>query len=316
MREGVNNMDRQDVAKIGAVWDTVKAMRRQGRGGPVDQALVGAAGALWEGVKETRKKIGKVCRIILDEQQVLMYTPFQRVDERGGETMRNFIAYYRVSTKQQGASGLGLDAQRNAVAAFAAQHGASIVKEFTEVESGKKSDRPELTAALACAKRARATLVVAKLDRLARNVHFLSGLMESGVDFLAVDNPAANKLTVHIMAAMAEYEREAISARTKAALAEAKARGVALGSARPGHWEGREEARRRGGLTGLAKAHKVVSEKARAEYADLLPSIQEMRTRGMSLRAIASALNKQGHKTRRGKDFGPSQIQKILERAE
>jgi len=308
-------MDRQNVAKIGAVWETVKAMRRQGRGGPVDQALVSAAGALWEGVKETRKKTGKSLRFSVDDHQQICYALFQKVGERG-KAMKNFIAYYRVSTKQQGASGLGLDAQRNAVTAFAAQHGASIVKEFTEVESGKKSDRPELTAALACAKRAGATLVVAKLDRLARNVHFLSGLMESGVDFLAVDNPAANKLTVHIMAAMAEYEREAISARTKAALAEAKARGVALGSARPGHWEGREEARRQGLEKGRKQARKAISEKARAEYADLLPSIQEMRARGMSLQAIAGALNKQGHKTRRGKDFGPSQIQRILERAE
>jgi DNA invertase Pin-like site-specific DNA recombinase len=229
--------------------------------------------------------------------------------------MQNLIAYYRVSTKGQGESGLGLDAQREAVQAFARQSGGKVLKSFTEVESGKKADRPELAAALAYAKRAGATLIVAKLDRLARNVAFLSGLMESGADFVACDNPHANKFTCHILAAVAEWEREQISARTRAALGQVKARGGVLGSARPGHWEGREEARRRGGIKGLAKAHKVIAEKARAEYADLLPTIQEMRGRGLSLAKIADALNAEGHKTRTGKVFFPSQVRNILERA-
>ena len=151
------------------------------------------------------------------------------------------VAYYRVSTKRQGESGLGLEGQQVAVAAFAKQHGASIIASYIEVESGKRSDRPVLAQALGHARLAKATLVVAKLDRLARNVAFLSALMESGVDFVACDNEHANRLTIHILAAVAEAEAKAISERTKTALAAAKRRGVKLGSARPGHWKGREE---------------------------------------------------------------------------
>ena len=137
--------------------------------------------------------------------------------------MVKVVAYYRVSTAKQGASGLGLDAQRAAVAAWTAANGAAVLAGYTEVESGKRADRPELIKALAHAKRSKATLVIAKLDRLSRNVHFLSGLMESGVDFIACDNPHANKLTIHILAAVAEDEAKRISERTKAALAAYKA---------------------------------------------------------------------------------------------
>src|SRR6266436_4972669 len=140
-----------------------------------------------------------------------------------------FVAYYRVSTDRQGRSGLGLDAQRYAVMRHVASHDGELIADFCEIESGKRSDRPQLAAAIAAAKKAKATLIIAKLDRLARNVHFISGLMESGVEFVAADMPMANRLTVHILAAVAEHEREAISARTKAALAAAKARGVELG---------------------------------------------------------------------------------------
>jgi DNA invertase Pin-like site-specific DNA recombinase len=142
-----------------------------------------------------------------------------------------YIAYYRVSTVRQGQSGLGLDAQREAVSRFlASQHAGSEqpVAEFTEIESGKRSrNRPQLLAALAQCPKLKATLVIAKLDRLARNVHFISGLMETNVEFVAVGMPQANKLTVHIMAAMAEYEAQAISQRTKAALEAARVRGCA-----------------------------------------------------------------------------------------
>ena len=135
--------------------------------------------------------------------------------------MTDFVAYYRVSTDRQGVSGLGLEAQRRAVADFAAGRG-GILAEFTEVESGRKNDRPELRAALAACQRERAILVIAKLDRLARNVAFIAGLMESGVEFVAVDMPQANRLTIHILAAVAEHEREMISQRTRAALQAAK----------------------------------------------------------------------------------------------
>jgi DNA invertase Pin-like site-specific DNA recombinase len=155
--------------------------------------------------------------------------------------MAGFVAYYRVSTTKQGESGLGLEAQREAVARHL---GTSLLAEFTEVESGKRSvNRPQLLAALDMCKRKKATLLIAKLDRLARNVHFISGLLESGVEFVAADNPHANKMTIQLLAVFGEFEREQISARTKAALAAAKARGTVLGNPR---WQ-----------DGLAKARLV-----------------------------------------------------------
>lgn len=145
----------------------------------------------------------------------------------GGQRL---IAYLRVSTARQGASGLGLEAQRAAVQAYAAGGGHVIVAEYVEVESGAKCDRAQLAAALTACRLHRSTLVIAKLDRLARNVAFIANLMDGGVDFLACDMPHANRLTLHMMAAMAEHERAMISERTKAALAAAKARGVKLGN--------------------------------------------------------------------------------------
>ena len=142
-----------------------------------------------------------------------------------------FVAYYRVSTSGQDASGLGEEAQRMAVTAhLATRPGAELVAGFREVESGRKKNRPELAEAVRVCKRHKATLIIAKLDRLARNVHFVSGLMESGVDFVACDNPHANKFMVHMLAAFAEHEREMISQRTKDGLRAAKARGVVLGA--------------------------------------------------------------------------------------
>jgi len=229
--------------------------------------------------------------------------------------MAGLVAYYRVSTKQQGESGLGLEGQAVAVEAYARQTGKPIVARYTEVETGKIADRPELARALGHARRAKATLVVAKLDRLARNVAFTSALLRSGADFVACDNPTANKLTIHILAAIAEHEAEQISARTKAALAAAKARGVKLGSCRPGHWKGREEAR----LAGLAKARalaiKVRSDRAEQAYADLAPMMKQWRTEGMTLDGIAGKLNGEGHTTRRGRPWNPVQVARVLERA-
>jgi len=149
-----------------------------------------------------------------------------------GKSSSKYVAYYRVSTDKQGRSGLGLEAQRQAVVDFINGNGNQVIAEFTEVESGKRNDRPKLAEAMHRAKVTGATLVIAKLDRLARNVHFISGLMESRVDFVAVDFPQANRLTVHLLAAVAEHEREAISQRTKDALAAAKKRGVKLGNTR------------------------------------------------------------------------------------
>ncbi len=140
--------------------------------------------------------------------------------------MAGIVAYFRVSTKQQGASGLGLEGQAVAVESFAKQSGKPIVARYTEVETGKIEERPELARALAHARRNKATLVVAKLDRLARNVAFTSTLLRSGADFVACDNPTANKLTIHILAAIAEHEAEQISQRTKGGLQGAKARGT------------------------------------------------------------------------------------------
>jgi DNA invertase Pin-like site-specific DNA recombinase len=144
----------------------------------------------------------------------------------------NFVAYYRVSTDRQGQSGLGLDAQRSAVMAYLNGGSWKLVAEFTEVESGKNSDRAQLRAAQAACKKHRAKLVIAKLDRLSRNVAFVANLREAGTDFVAVDNPHANKPMVQMMAVFAEMERDAISKRTKEALAAAKARGVQLGNPR------------------------------------------------------------------------------------
>ncbi len=140
-----------------------------------------------------------------------------------------FVSYLRVSTTQQGISGLGLEAQRASIEGFLNGDKWTLVKEVVEVESGKRNDRTALAEALRICRLQKATLVIAKLDRLARNVHFISGLMESGVEFVAVDMPEANRFVVHIMAAVAEQEAEAISKRTKAALAAAKARGTQLG---------------------------------------------------------------------------------------
>ena len=140
-----------------------------------------------------------------------------------------WIAYYRVSTDRQGDSGLGLDAQRKLVGDYLNGGSWTLSAEFTEVESGKRSDRPQLAAALAMAKRLRAKLIVAKLDRLSRNVGFISALMDSGVEFVAADMPHANKMTLQVIAVFAEYERDQISERTRRALAQAKERGTRLG---------------------------------------------------------------------------------------
>jgi DNA invertase Pin-like site-specific DNA recombinase len=222
------------------------------------------------------------------------------------------IAYYRVSTEQQGKSGLGLESQESQVEAYAKQTGANILAKYVECESGKLADRPQLAKALSHCRRSKATLVVAKLDRLARNVAFLSALMDSSVQFTACDNPHANRLTLHILAAVAESEAVAISQRTKAALAAYKARGGLLGASLPQCNKLTQEARKKG----ARQAGRAVSKLATEAYADLRPTVLEMRASGQSLKAIADALNAQGHSTRRGKPFGPMQVLRVLEHSE
>lgn len=227
-----------------------------------------------------------------------------------------YIAYYRVSTGKQAKSGLGLEAQQAAVRAFVDGHKTSTLEGgYVEVETGKRKDRPELAKALAHCRRAKAVLVVAKLDRLARNVAFTSALMESKVDFVCCDNPHASRLTIHILAAVAEDEARRVSERTKAALAAAKARGTRLGSARPGHWAGKESARLRGLAKGREKSIESRRQAAREAYADLLPFLQQLRREGVSYQKIADRLNKVGHTTRRGKPWNAMQVSIVLKRA-
>ena len=233
----------------------------------------------------------------------------------GTDAVQKIIAYYRVSTAKQGKSGLGLEGQQAAVNAFVARRGCEVLNTYTEIESGKRADRPQLAKALAHARRSKAVLVVAKLDRLARNVAFLSRLMEAGCDFIAIDLEHANKLTIHILSAVAEGEAKAISDRTKVALQAAKARGVKLGSARPGHWDGHEAERAAGAAKGQVKSAEVRSKAADEAYADLAPQMQQLQSAGRSLREIAEVLNTEGHTTRRGKPWNQVQVKRVLDRA-
>lgn len=229
--------------------------------------------------------------------------------------MKRIVAYYRVSTEKQGRSGLGLEAQQAAIQSFASDKRADIIKRFTEIETGKTADRPELCKALALAKRTRATLVIAKLDRLARNVHFTSGLLESGVDFVACDMPEADRTMIHVYATFAEHEARRISERTKAALAAVKRRGVKLGSARPGHWKGREHLRLKGAKAGAKKAGELRRQKASETYDDVKPVVMELHESGLSLRKIAARLNDEGYHTQTGKPWNPMRVRYVLQLA-
>lgn len=217
-----------------------------------------------------------------------------------------FISYLRVSTQKQGRSGLGLEAQRAAVLGYLNGGNWKLLEEVVEVESGKRNDRPELARALALCRVHGANLLIAKLDRLARNVAFIANLMEAGVEFEAVDLPQANRLTLHVMAALAEHEAKAISDRTKAALGAAKARGRKLGG-------------RRWAIEMVAHKANVASVKARSEQAhkradDLAPIIEAIKAEGAaSLRQIADGLNRRGITTARGCQWNAVQVRRVLQ---
>ena len=216
-----------------------------------------------------------------------------------------YVAYFRVSTQKQGRSGLGLEAQKEAVAQHVRRDGGKVVAEFREVESGKRADRPQLALALERCRLTRSTLIVAKLDRLTRDVAFLCRLRDSGVDFVAVDNPHATPLTVTILIAVAEEERRLASVRTKAALQAAKARGVKLGNPNGAQAFG---ARSRAGAVEALKA------KADSFAQSLAGIVRPLLEAGLSLRKIAERLNAEGIVTAQGKLWQANSVKRLADR--
>jgi DNA invertase Pin-like site-specific DNA recombinase len=216
----------------------------------------------------------------------------QKSADPGPTAPRRFVSYLRVSTDRQGRSGLGLEAQREAVARFVAGIGGQVIAEHVEVESGKDNARPKLAEAMAACRVMRATLLVAKLDRLSRNLAFLANLMEAKTDFVCCDNPHATPFTLHILAAVAEHERSMISTRTKAALAAAKARGVKLGNPNL----------RAGSSAAVAVARDAHTQQARQRALAVLPFITAAQRAGaVTLREIAAAMEARGIRTPSGR---------------
>lgn len=217
-----------------------------------------------------------------------------------------FISYLRVSTDKQGRSGLGLEAQRHAVENYLNGGSWELLEEYLEVESGRRDDRPQLQKALHHAKVTGAMLIIAKLDRLSRDAHFLLGLQKAGVRFVAADMPEANETMVGFMAIMAQHEREMISRRTKEALAAAKARGVKLGNPKgAAHLHG----------LGNAAAVEAVKENAARRTADLQPVVEDIQAAGFtSVRGLARELNRRGILTPRGGRWHPTSAARLLER--
>jgi DNA invertase Pin-like site-specific DNA recombinase len=211
-----------------------------------------------------------------------------------------YIAYYRVSTDKQGESGLGLEAQRTDVRRFIQPE--NIDLELTEIESGKKAQRPVLNQAIELCRKHGATLLIAKLDRLARNVSFVSMIMKSGIKFIAVDMPSATELTIHIYSAIAEDEAKRISKRTKDALAVKKAQGITLGSPQ--------------NLTKVAREKAVISIKSKALNNEnnirAKAMINLLKGQGHTLQTIANKLNASGFKTSKGGQFAPMQVKRLL----
>lgn len=220
--------------------------------------------------------------------------------------MRDHVVYLRVSTVAQGRSGFGLEAQQAAVARYHANRPGKVLETVTEVESGKRADRPELARALRRCRLSGAVLVVAKLDRLSRDQRFIHGLRDAGVEFVVADMPEANTLTVGVIAALAQYERELISERTRAGLAAAKARGVKLG--------GPNLARDRNTDTRAARAEHVRQAVARNdELRGVIEEFREEAGRALSVVEIAERLNAAGYRTARGKAFTRSTVYRLLD---
>lgn len=215
-----------------------------------------------------------------------------------------YVAYYRVSTAKQGRSGLGLDAQKHAVETHLTACSGRVLAEYVEVESGRRRDRQELKRAIDHARATRSRLIIAKLDRLARNVSFTATLMDSGIEFVCCDLPQANRFTIHVMAALAEMEAEMISTRTKAALAEAKKRGVTLGNPRLAEFRGSPEA--------ASEAWRAMSASRASAYLGL---VLEARKAGIeTLQGVADYLNGKGALTPGGRHWYPTTIKRLLSR--
>lgn len=204
-----------------------------------------------------------------------------------------FVSYCRVSTAKQGASGLGLEAQQETIRQYLNGREWKLIKAFVEIESGKDNDRPELAKALKRCQLTGATLLVAKLDRLSRDIHFITSLEKAGIEFTVCDFPTANKFTIHIFAALAQYERELISQRTKAALGAKKARGAVLGKPENLTTAAADQGREKGRLAKLAKADHFAAQTG--------PTVQEFHDQGMSLNRIAAKLNGDSILTASGK---------------
>ncbi len=224
--------------------------------------------------------------------------------------MRGIVAYYRVSSKEQGAGGLGMEAQRAAIAAYAASQAAPILAHYEEVETARRphlQNRPALVSAVAHARRSGAVLVIARLDRLARNVYVLSKLMESGVEFVACDQPHANRLTVHILAALAEQESRSTSERIRAAFAARRARGLSFAAP---HARISPECQKKGTLAAMTS----IMAKSREAYVDLVPLVADLRDDGLCLRQVADKLNALGHRTQRGSPWSRSTLYALMKR--
>ena len=221
-----------------------------------------------------------------------------------------FVSYLRVSTAKQGVSGLGLEAQRTSVAAFVSGSRGKLIEEVREIESGRVKDRPALLEALRRCRIHKAKLVIAKLDRLARNVAFISNLMESGVDFVAVDMPQANRMTIHILASVAEGEAAMISARTKAALAAAKAKGVRLGRVNTSLKELRTMAAK--GTKMAATARQLKAAKRREDLEPVIKDIRRGYSGEPSLREFAAELNGRGIPAARGGQWSAVQVLRLI----